>query len=167
MSAIEYISGTTLTTAAASVSFSGIPANYTDLRFIIQCKTTHTAHSALLMGFNGDATTNYSYTRMYGNGSATFSDRFTSQPAGMDVGFMPNSASGFGTIILDVMSYSNLSTFKPVLDVWETVAGAVNNQFVLAEVGLWRSTAAITSATFTFPVGSVVAGSTFSMWGVR
>lgn len=162
----EPIAFTTLTSAATNFTFFNIPATFTDLRVVIRAKTSHTAHSALVLQINSDSGTNYSNTRLYGNGSTVTSDRFSSQTA-LDVGFMPPSTSDFGTILFDVMSYSNTNVFKTVLGAWETQGGAASNQYVLRQVGLYRSTSAITSMKFTFNSGSIVAASTLSLYGIK
>jgi hypothetical protein len=85
----------------------------------------------------------------------------------MDVGFMPPSSAGFGTMIFDIMAYANTNVFKTVLGQWETQNGLSTQQFVLRQVGLWRSASAITSTKFTFATGNVVSGSTFSLFGIK
>ena len=162
----EPIASTTLGSAAASYTFTSIPGTFTDLRAVIRCKTSHTSHSALILEINSDSASNYSNTRLYGNGSTATSDRFSSQ-TGLDVGFMPPSTAGWGTIIFDVMSYANTNVYKTVLNQWETQAGASGSQYVLRQVGLWRSTSAITSMKFTFNSGNIVTDSTLDLYGIK
>lgn len=162
----EPIASTTLGSAAANYTFSSIPGTYTDLRVVVRAKTSYTSHSALVLEINGSAATNYSNTRLYGNGSTVTSDRFSNQ-TGLDVGFMPPSANEFGSIMFDVMSYANTNVYKTILSAWETQGGASGSQYVLRQVGLWRSTSAITSMKFTFNSGNIVAGSTFALYGIK
>jgi hypothetical protein len=53
----EPIATTTLGTAAASITFSSIPATYTDLRLVVMCKLL--AHQLLMFRFNSDTGSNY------------------------------------------------------------------------------------------------------------
>ena len=63
---------------------------------------------------------------------------------------------------IDIMNYSNATTFKTCL----VRAGAANNS-TLATVGLWRNTAAITSVSITCDGANFVIGSTFSLYGIK
>ncbi len=73
----EPIATTTLGSAAATITFSTIPATYTDLR-VVWVGTVTVADSAG-MRFNSDSGTNYSRTVLQGDGSAASSNRSTSQ----------------------------------------------------------------------------------------
>lgn len=162
----EPIASTTLGSAAASYTFSSIPSTYTDLILVSRAKVVATGvHRALLLRFNGDTGNNYSVTRIYGNGSSAASDRMTNQ-TDLDIGFLPNEASQFGTSIASIMSYASSSVYKSVLCAWESQGGLSGSQYVTREVGLWRSTSAITSLSVQFYADNIAAGSTFSLYGL-
>ncbi len=164
----EPIATTTLGSAQSSVSFTSIPQTYTDLVLVSQNKTSATVSVRVDMTFNSDTSTNYSCTRVYGNGSTTTSDRFSSASA-LDVGFMPGTdGTGYGMIVLNIMNYSNTTTYKTVLDRWSSQEGGSIHKYVVAEVGLWRSTSAITSITFvTNGSFNFASGSTFTLYGIK
>jgi hypothetical protein len=153
------------TTANGSVStytFSSIPSTYTDLRLILNLGAQNAGNTYNLR-VNGDTGSNYSQTEMWGNGSAASSARRTSQTsifaAGSRVG-VPGTITAMYTI--DLMSYSNATTYKTFLNRQD--AAAVGS---LAAVGLWRSTSAITSITiFADGAGNFVSGSTFTLYGI-
>jgi hypothetical protein len=69
----EPIATTTLGTAAASITFSSIPATYTDLRLVVVAKAV--SASTLDVRFNNDSGTNYSKTEISGDGSSAVSFR--------------------------------------------------------------------------------------------
>lgn len=162
----EPIATTTLGSAQATVSFNSF-SGYTDLVLIGRMTTTHTASSALQMTFNGDTASNYSVTRLYGNGTTATSDRFSSQ-SNIDTGFMPGTnGTGQGTVIFNIMNYANTTTFKTILNRWESQAGASGSQYTTAEVGLYRSTSAITSLSMAFTTGNIATGSTFTLYGIK
>lgn len=147
-----------LTSSAASVTFSSIPQGYTDL--IIVGNVTPTAGTeTICLRFNGDTGANYSFTYLYGNGSAAASGRATNTSFAL-AGLV--SASEMGNFTAHVMNYSNSSTYKTVLD-RRNLAGLG----AFADVSLWRSTSAITSLTL-FPENSRIfqAGSTFTVYGI-
>jgi len=65
----------TLSTSAASVTFSSISGAYTDLVLIINAASS--AQKDIDIRFNSDTAGNYSNTWMAGNGSSTHSGRTT------------------------------------------------------------------------------------------
>ena len=69
----EPIATTTLGTSASSVTFSTIPGTYTDLVLVVA--GTSAATNGNEMQFNGDTGNNYSFTLLYGTGSAAVSSR--------------------------------------------------------------------------------------------
>lgn len=147
---------TTLNGSSSSITFSSIPSTYTDL-IIIFNGAGSTAN--LFMQFNGDTGSNYSYTRMYGNGSSAGSDRGTSA-TGIAIGYV--LSTGITNNILQVQNYSNTTTYK-------TAIGRADNANDSAQtgVGLWRSTSAINSITlFNGTSSNFTSGSTFSLYGI-
>lgn len=146
----------TLGSSASSVTFSSIPSTYTDLVLVANAGISTTG--AILAVFNSDTGTNYSYTRVYGNGTAATSDRFTNQPA-MDLGYFSTSLGNIS--ITHFMNYSNTSTYKTTLTRWNTTS------YTTAEVGLWRNTSAITTIVINGSFGyNLIAGSTFTLYGI-
>jgi hypothetical protein len=163
----EPIATTTLGTAAASVTFSTISGAYTDLVLVLQTSSSHSASNAVIMQFNNDTGSNYSLTRIIGDGSSATSDRFSSVTS-IDAGFLPaNNGTGNGTIIANIMNYSNATTYKTVLGRWESMNAASGSRYTVAEVGLWRNTSAITEIDLKFVTGNLVAGSTFTLYGIK
>ena len=147
----------TLGSAASSVTFSSISGTYTDLRIIYA--TTASGDAGNYLRFNSDTGSNYSRTGLYGNGSSAGSNRDTNA-TGIYGPFTMSSAITSNTI--DIMNYSNTTTNKTCL----VRAGAANNS-TLASVGLWRSTAAITSVSITCDGANFTSGSTFTLYGIK
>ncbi len=75
-----------------------------------------------------------------------------------------NAASNtFMTAIVQIQNYSNASTYKTCL-----IRGNDANNYVLATVGLSRSTSAITSISLATSSGAqFVTGSTFTLYGIK
>ena len=141
----------TLTTSAASITFSSIPSTYTDLIMVFN----GVADNNVSLRFNSDSGTNYSSTRIRGDGSSASSSRFTSI-ASMYGSYDP----GISTSTWQIMNYSNSATYKTALN-----RGGGSGTNVEAYVGLWRSTAAITSVTVIVN-GTFSIGSTFTLYGI-
>jgi hypothetical protein len=111
------------------------------------------------MRFNSDTATNYSSTRIRGTGAAASSER-SSNVTGIEYWF--GTLSGFGNVIWQIQNYSNATTYKSCLS-------RSNNtvDWMGASVGLWRSTSAISTITYTTSSGYVIAGSTFTLYGIK
>jgi hypothetical protein len=157
------IASTTLGSAAASVTFSSIAGTYTDL--VIVSSAANTAINANGMGirFNSDSATNYSKTYLYGDGSSVVSGRGTNQ-TNISISNMPISSTGvFAATITHIQNYSNATTYKTVLS---RGGGANTGNLVIAYVGTWRSTAAITTIDLINDSGNFAAGSTFNLYGI-
>jgi len=155
------LSTITLATATSSVTFGSIPQTYRDLVLVIFARSAST-DSNLRLRFNGDSGSNYTYVRMFGNGSSAFSDSTGS--SGLQVARLTqNNAAEYGTGMNHIMDYSATDKHKTVLS-----RTGVASAFTFANAGRWANTAAITSLTFTgydsgFDIGS---GTTFSLYGI-
>ncbi len=165
----EPIATTTLSNAANTITFSSISGSYTDLVLVMRAtNSSSVGNQPVLMTFNNDTGNNYSITRIYGNGSTPTSDRFSTQTS-IDAGFLPGSnGTGPGTIIANIMNYSNATTYKTVLYRWESEAAASGSKYVVAGVGLWRNTSVITEIDLAFGGGfNFNSGSTFTLYGIK
>lgn len=161
--AITYtpIATTTLASAAASYTFSSISGSYTDLIIVYNGKYA-SASGQMGVQINGDTGTNYSNTYLYGSGSAASSGRDTGN-TGMVLGFTA-SANVDNMVLLQFMNYSNATTYKTVL----SRSNTATSEGISANVGLWRNTAAITSIKlYVYPSYNFVAGSTFTLYGIK
>lgn len=153
----EPIATVTLGTAGV-ISFTSIPATYTDLRLVIVGTVSPSA--PLRLRFNGDTGTNYSETDLFGDGSTVGSGRTTTQQF-IQASGNNNWGSVVAMLTLDVFSYAG-STYKTTL---ATSSNDYNGSgFVARSVGLWRSTAAITTvATST----TMAIGTTATLYGIK
>jgi 3-deoxy-D-arabino-heptulosonate 7-phosphate (DAHP) synthase len=152
----DKIASQTLGTAQSSYTFTSIPSTYTDL---IMVMTTTSANDQTQVIFNGDTATNYSNTRLDGNGSSATSGRNSSQSF-VDIGY--NNPGGQHQIIVQIMNYANTNTFKTFISRNSNAANLVQ-----AIVGLYRSTSAITSMTITAQTPNFAIGSTFTLYGIK
>ena len=97
--------------STSSITFSSISQAYTDLVIVVDGSLQAGATLyALVMNLNGDATTsNYSYTRLQGNGTSATSNRASSDAA---IGLIAETASND---IINIMNYSNTTTYKTTI----------------------------------------------------
>jgi hypothetical protein len=150
------ISGTSTNT----ITFSSIPATYTDLVLVYCAKDgTSGLNGNILVKFNSDAGSNYSMTNLYGDGSTAASTRQTNEAALYC--YVAGASASLEAGFLNVMNYSNTTTFKSTLNRGNSAGGAV-----VARAGLWRNTAAINRMDCTSQTGNYGNGSTFSLYGI-
>jgi hypothetical protein len=154
MATYKPLQSVVLTNTSTGVTFSNIDQNYTDL--VVVFNGTATSDVSIGLQFNGDTSTSlYSYTRMFGDGSSSSSDRETSRLA-CYFGIIGSSQS---TATAHISNYSSTTINK-------TVVGRGNSGSYISEyVSLWRNTNAITSITVVSNTFS--AGSTFDLYGIK
>lgn len=142
-----------------SITFSSIPSTYTDLVIVKNGGNTATSNSTMI--FNGDASSNYSDTAFYGDGSngATFRDTNATK---IVLDYFSTSGQRSATII-NVMNYASTSTYKTGI-----FRRSDSFNAVLAMCFLWRSTSAINSITFgVISTGNFDSTTTFTLYGVK
>lgn len=162
-STYEPIATTTLGSAAANITFSSIPATYTDLRLILTGTTT-TDGWVSESRFNLDTSSIYSYIALRGDGTAAYSNRATAANTIL-VGDQYNGSSSTIPIFIsmDIFSYAG-STYKTTL---VNTASDVNGSGAeTLRVGLWRSTAVINSVRI-LSGDTWKTGTTATLYGIK
>jgi hypothetical protein len=159
-STYEMVATNTLSSTASSVTFSSISSAYTDL-IIVSYIRGSTAQNQNLR-FNNDTGSNYSNTYIEGDGTGGASGRRTSQTSLVDFGFLRTAASTFASGIIQIMNYSNTTTYKTVLS--RADLATLGTQ---ASVGLWQNNSAINRVDLICGSGSYQAGSTFTIYGIK
>ena len=157
----DSIATTTLGSAASTIAFSSIPNTYTDLRLVFYHKGSGSGVRPLLR-FNSNTASNYSQTRLSGNGSSAASDNYTSNTY---ILFSSDDSSTNGELLTaDIFSYAG-STNKSLLATQATDNNG--SGIVMVNVGLWRSTSAITTVNLVASGGNFATGSTATLYGIK
>jgi len=156
----EPIATTTLSSATATVTFSSISGSYTDL--VLVCNAVGSTLINTRMRFNSDTGSNYSYTVLGGDGSAASSFRSSNSTYAQLNYYSYLETTLKVNHIVQIMNYSNATTYKSYLSRGNNAANGVD-----AIVGLWRSTSAITTVTLSTNTGTFESGSTFSLYGIK
>jgi hypothetical protein len=161
----EPLATTTLGSSAATIDFTSINGSYTDLVLVISGVSS--SGNNIFTRFNSDTASNYSVTRLSGSGSSALSDRETSQTYMVNTNYgWPTTTAGDQNSIIQIMNYSNTTTFKTVLNRSNRASNGVD-----AIVGLWRSTSAITSISLSTNGFSGAAGwssgTTATLYGIK
>lgn len=162
------IATTTLSSGQTTVTFSSIPQDYTHLQIrAIGRLGEATTDNNIYMQFNGDTASNYSYHYILGSGSSVGAGGVATQSnvLALRTTGASSSANMFGVGIIDILDYNNTNKFKTV----RSLTGHDQNGsgFLFFESGNWRSTAAITSLTFSVGVSNIATGSSFALYGVK
>ena len=155
----EPIATNTLGTAVSTVTFSSIPATYTDLVFVFNGTGASATYSGVRL--NGDTGNNYSYIYIAGNGTSALSSRASNSPEIYTSTGNTVTTTQSNTIV-HIQNYANTNTFKTVL---------IRNSSSTVEAnivsGVWRNTAAVTSFTFKTPGVNFAVGSVFTLYGIK
>jgi hypothetical protein len=160
------IESKTLGTAAASIEFTSIPQDGTDLLVKLSMRTDRSTNPAFFAIRFNDATTNQTVRRLtgYGDGvdSTSASNSWSMVTAGAS-----QTASTFGNAEVYIPNYTGSTNKSFSVDwVYENNATAAYQGLV---AGLWSDTAAITKITVNVLAdnsASFVAGSTISLYKV-
>lgn len=161
------IASNTLSSSAASVTFSSIPATYTDLVLRMSTRSDVALNYETAIQINS-ISTNYSITRLVGDGATATSARYTAQ----DKYYMA-STNGTNTT---ANTFANLEFYIP------NYAGSANkvasgfgvtennsastNVSMAVHAELLSNTAAITQLIIS-AVGNFVSGSSFFLYGIK
>ena len=167
------ISSNTLSASAASVTFSSIPATYTDLviRLSARGDDSGTVLSGIYLVFNNDSgsTTTYSDTILSGSGTAATSSRDSSVGL-MDTGYTnvgsTATANTFSNAEIYIPSYT-VSQSKPM-----SIFGVEENNATTAYrsvvAGLYRVNTAISTIKLQSKSSTnFVSGSSFYLYGIK
>lgn len=148
----------TLTSSAASVTFSSISQAYRDLVLVIK-PFGSVSNMSPFIRFNGSST-GYSDVYAIADGSATYSGT-RSGTDGYLIGFAASDPTSPGEIIVNIMDYSATDTHKTYLSRAGKASAGVD---MIA--GRWANTAAVTSFTINANTGSFASGASFALYGV-
>jgi hypothetical protein len=163
LSSYTPIATNTLTADGQTVTFSSIPATYTDLVLVINATAVSTSLD-ISMRFNSDTASNYSRTLLSGSGSTVTSSREANYTSAQinNISQITSTAAAY-TGIVHIFNYANTTTFKTALSRSNNAANGVE-----AVAHLWRKTPeAIHTITLTAGASrDMKTGSSFSLYGI-
>jgi hypothetical protein len=164
------IASNTLSSSAASVTFSSIPNTYTDLVLRFSARTdAATLDREVRLNFNSDTTTLYSNTVLRGTNTSTssFRDLNATFTIGGRVPGSTATSNTFSSQEIYIPSYI-ASQNKPtsLFSVREDNVALATN-FALVSAGLYRSTTAISSIQLSLSADNFASGSSFFLYGIK
>jgi hypothetical protein len=165
--AISKIAQVDLATSAANITFSSIPATYTDLLVVLSGRSDYAANFVgLFVRLNGDNASNYKYRYVQGSGSAAASSNFSAD-SGFLAGYIDaasHTASVFGNGSIFIPNYTASAAKSISADLVEENNATEGYQAISA--GLWSGTAAVTSVTILPASGNFVQYSSATLYGI-
>lgn len=163
------IASTTLSTSAATVTFSDIPQTYSDLVLRCSIRGTHTGFTVNgQLVINNSSTSNITTRYLYGFGTSATS----SEDGPLNYLLIKETIPGtsitsntFNSLEIYIPNYAG-STNKPfsVSSVTENNSSTINA--ISAQAGLRTNTAAITELRIQPGSGNLESGSTFHLYGI-
>ena len=165
MATYTLIEAKTLSASAASVTFSSIPATYTDL--VVRMSTRSDAVTANMSITINSFTSGYSQTYMYGSGTSAASGRITGAASFTPIAINASShtANTFASTEIYIPSYT-ASQNKPISLYSVIEVDSATTNYIFPEAELLSQTAAISSITFAGSTGNMVTGSSFYLYGI-
>jgi hypothetical protein len=160
---MKLIESKTLGTAAASIEFTSIPQDATDLYFLFSFRSS-TNVDYIGIAFNG-STSNFTFRQLTGDGSVAGSGSGSDNLLSATTVQSSYTANTFSNCSLYIPNYTSSNNKSFSMDtVLENNSTATQ---MTLKANLWSNTAAITSVTFTAQAGAnFVAGSTASLYGI-
>jgi len=158
----EAIASTSVATSTATITFSSIPATYTDLVLIITGKTS--AGADIWIRVNGDTGSNYSYAEIDSNGTTVSASKAANQSNGLLTDWWGTPANDNSHIcICQLNSYSSTVHHKTMISRANRAGSGLD--FVQSK---WSDTSAITSLTLRFSGGTTFeVGTVASLYGIK
>ena len=152
----------TLTSTEATIEFTSIPQTYTDLRFLTATRNDDATNlvTGLLVSLNG-STSGLAVRRMTADGVSASSNTDL-RPGLTNGGQATANTFSNGSIYFPNYASSSSKSFYS-----ETVTeNNGTNAYQSIVAGSWTETSAISSISFSPFIGSFVAGSTISLYGI-
>lgn len=157
----EILTGTQSSIEFTSLSSYASDYQHLQLRYTFRTAVAGTSDT-IFAQFNSDTGSNYSWHRIWGDGSSVNSSSGTTQTTmrlAVSAG-NTSTASSFGAGVTDIWDAFNSSKYTTM----RGLNGITSATFVFLWSGNWRNTSSLTSIKI-FPSGSLLAGTRVSLYG--
>jgi hypothetical protein len=157
---MQLIETKTLGTAAASIEFTSIPQDFTDLVVLLSGRLTGGTTFGVSVFFNG-STSGFSHRKLFGRGDSVSSNT-ADQPIILNGSAF--TANTFGNVMVYIPNYTGSTQKSFSIDSVSENNATLAYQTIAA--GLWTGTSAITSLQLTSSDSTLTADSTVSLYGI-
>jgi hypothetical protein len=170
-SSYESIATISPTTGTKTVTFSSIPSTYKSLQIRAIARTDNggPGNDFIYMRINGDTSSIYATHRLEGDGTNAGANGFANSTYNL-YGYLPNNgalASTFSGQIIDLIDYASTTKNKTTKFFSGINVNSSSNTQLQFSSGLWNSTAAVTSISFTVVNYNFQLGTTFALYGIK
>ena len=160
----KLISSYTATGAVTSISFSSIPATYTDLVVKVSCNNT-TSTDGVYIEFNG-STSGYTFRVLRGDGTSAISaDQAAFGTNGVLGGYNINTANMFNNVEFYIPNYAGSNNKSVSAD--GVQEANTTTAYALINAGQWANASAINSIRLFNSVYQFGTNSTASLYGIK
>jgi hypothetical protein len=153
---------------AASYDFTSIPGTYKDIFFSYQVRESGATGAGYMTAtLNNDTGANYEHQRLETSG-ATVTGTKAEAASNMAIGLIVGSSADAGNAAagtVEILNSAGTTFHKNVRCSSWTYVTSVFDSYTMESYNTYRSTSAITRATFTPASGSFEAGSVMHLWG--
>jgi hypothetical protein len=157
---MQHIETVTLGSAAATIQFLSIPADYTDLYILLSGRLTGGSTFGVSVFFNA-STTGFSHRKLFGRGDSVSSNT-ADQPIILNGSAF--TANTFGNVGIYIPNYRSSVAKSFSIDSVSENNATLAYQTIAA--GLWTGTAAITSVELTSADSTLTQHSSASLYGI-
>ena len=161
---MQLIETKTLLSAAASIEFTSIPQDGTDLVALVSARGSDAVFSGrtIDLAING-STAGFTTRRLLGTGSAVSTASFSIGFAG-SIPTSLTTANTFSNVVIHFTNYT--SSVNKSFSVDSVTENNATEAFQVLFTGLWANTSAISSINFRLDAGNYVTGSTISLYKI-
>jgi hypothetical protein len=160
---MQLIETKTLGTAAASIEFTSIPQDGTDLVLLCSLRTTRVTNPSFVRPFINGITNNQTVRRLFGDG-ASVSSTVENNNWGLIVPGASQTSNTFANTLLYIPNYAGSANKSFAVDSVSENNATTAYQVITA--GIWNTTAAVSSISFTDTVSDFAIGSTISLYKI-
>jgi hypothetical protein len=163
------IEAQTLGTTTASVTFSSIPATYTDLKLVWSARDNVAGNTqTIVMKLNGLTSSIYSATYLYNSAGSVGSFR-NAAGTSLDIQYASNGASGTASTFTNYEVYfpSYTAAQNKPFSAYGVSENNSTNGYGNLQANLLATTAAINTILLTPNSGSFVQYSSFYLYGIK
>jgi len=165
----DSIASATGTGSSGTITFSSIPQTYKSLQIRAMARSTIGTVINVLITFNGDSAANYTRHDLNADGSIVASGGVTSGTSifAYEAGRGASTAANIvGVSITDIHDYASTTKNKTVRIIGGSDANNTTGDVALSS-GLWLSTAAIDSISFSPTSGNWTTETQFALYGIK
>ena len=166
----ESIASFTASSSFTVETFTSIPQNYVSLQLRILSRRSNGVGHVIGLNFNGDQTSNYWFHNLQGIGTTNQINVNSSASARINafVGHTnTNLSNQFGAGIIDIHDYASSTKKTTIRCFGGCDTNASGGGMVSITSGVWNVTDAITSIRVDALGDTMVAGTTFALYGIK